>query len=290
MRRLLAVRFAALGLIGLLSPAFAADYDLPILRGSDMFVPATPTYFSWQGLYAGGQLGFTSATADFSRATQPMVAFSLRNSTILAQMTPDQWQVLGKSDNGAGAFGGFVGYNFQWDNAVIGLELNYSHSSLDFASPSSSLAREQTVNGLIDDVNLDASGRMHISDFLTTRARLGWAIDHFLPYGAIGVAVGRADVALATVVSGTETDPNTPNPFPPPATFPIPRVVGVFSYSNSTAKSGAFMYGFSGAAGLDYAFTQNIFGRAEYEYIQWARFFSIAPSMHNLRAGLGVKF
>jgi hypothetical protein len=47
MRRLL----IALGLIGLFSPAFAADYGLPrydppTLRGSDTFVPAYPTYFN----------------------------------------------------------------------------------------------------------------------------------------------------------------------------------------------------------------------------------------------------
>jgi outer membrane immunogenic protein len=288
MRRLLAAWFAALGPIGLLSPAFAADYDLPVLRGSNMFVPAYPTYPSWQGAYAGGQVSFTSASADFSWATQPMVAFSLRNSTILAQMAPDQWQVLGTSSTGAGGFGGFVGYNMQWDNVVIGVELNYTHSSLDLVASSSPLTRRQTVNGLIDDVTVDSSASMHISDFATTRARFGWAIGHFMPYGAVGLAVGRADVAVSTNVTVVETDPNFPNPNPPPAT--IHQVVGVFSFPNSQVKNGAFLYGFSGAAGLDYALTQNIFARGEYEYVQWARFWSIAPSMHNFRAALGVRF
>jgi outer membrane immunogenic protein len=288
MRRLLAVWFAALGPIGLLSPAIAADYDLPILRGSDTFVPAYPTYSSWQGAYAGVQAGYSSASADFGRATQPLVAFSLQQLALLSQMNPDQWQVLGSSSVGAGGFGGFVGYNMQWDNVVIGLELNYTHSSFEFDPPSTPLTRRQTVNGLIDDVSIDASGRMHISDFATTRARFGWAIGHFMPYGAIGIALGRADVALATVANVTESDPNNPNP--PPALLPVPRVVGQLSASNSMSKNGAFMYGFSGAAGLDFALTQNIFARVEYENIQWARFFSISTSMQNFRAGLGVKF
>src|SRR5450631_3904447 len=102
---------AALGLIGLLSPAFAADYELPTLRGSDMFVPASPTYFSWEGFYAGGQLSYSSVQSDFSGATQPLVAFSLRVTTILDQMTPDQWAVLGSRSTGAAGFGGFLGYN-----------------------------------------------------------------------------------------------------------------------------------------------------------------------------------
>jgi outer membrane immunogenic protein len=286
MRRLLAAWFAALGPIGPLSPAFAADYDLPVLRGSNTFVPAYPTYPSWQGLYAGGQAGFTSASADFSRATQPMVAFSLRNSTVLAQMTPDQWQVLGTSSTGAGGFGGFVGYNMQWDNVVIGVELNYTHSSLNLLAPTSSIERLQVVSGLINDVTLSSSGSMHISDFATTRARFGWAIGSFLPYGAVGLAVGRADVALSTLITDVESDPAINNPNPPPAH----PVVGVFTVANDQSKNGAFLYGFSGAAGLDFAVTQNIFARGEYEYVQWARFWAIAPSMHNFRAALGVRF
>jgi outer membrane immunogenic protein len=285
MGRLLVAWFAALGLIGL-SPAFAADYDLPVLRGSNMFVPAYPTYFSWQGAYAGGQASFTSASADFSRATQPMVAFSLRNSTVLEQMTPDQWQVLGTSSTGAGGLGGFVGYNMQWDNAIIGLELNYTHSSLNLVAPSDSIERLQIVNGLINDVTLSSNASMHISDFATTRARFGWAIGHFMPYGAIGFAFGRADVAISTLIVDVQEDPSVVNPNPPPDH----KVVGVFTVANSQAKNGAFLYGFSGAAGVDYALTQSIFARGEYEYVQWARFWAIAPSMHNFLVAVGVKF
>jgi outer membrane immunogenic protein len=276
MRCLLA---AALGLIGLLSPAFAADYELPRLRGSDTFVPAFPTYFSWQGFYAGGQLSHSSASANFSSATQPLIAFSLRNTTVLAQMNPDQWQVLGSRDTGAAGFGGFMGYNYQWDNAIIGVELNYTHASLDAVAPSFPLARRQTVSGLINDVSLDASGSVHISDFATTRGRFGWVIDNFMPYVTLGFAFGRADLALSTLVTVVESDPNPPNP-----------VVAAFTFPNGQSKSGAYLYGYSGGAGLDFALTHNIFARAEYEYIQWYRFWQITSFMHNFRVGLGVKF
>jgi hypothetical protein len=87
-----------------------------------------------------------------------------------------------------------------------------------------------------------------------------------------------------------EKDPSkqVPNPNPPPATVPL--VVGVFNFPNSSAQNGLFVYGFSGAAGLDYALTQSIFARGEYEYIQWGRTWSIRTSMHNFRAAVGVKF
>ncbi len=271
---------AALGLIGLLSPAFAADYELPTLRGTETFVPARPTYFSWEGFYAGGQLSYSSLQSDFSGATQPLVADSLRFTTIGAQMTPDQWPVLGSRATGAAGVGGFVGYNFQWDNAIIGLELNYTHASLNAAAPSSPLGRRQTFDGLIHDVSIDASGVLHVTDFATTRARLGWAIGSFMPYATLGLAFGRADEAVSTNMTVVESDPST-NP---------PTVTGVFFFPNGQAKNGAYLYGYSGGLGLDFSLTQNIFARADYEYIQWQRLWQIESGIHNFRAGLGVKF
>jgi opacity protein-like surface antigen len=276
---------AALGLIGLLSPAFlsqasAADYELPTLRGTETFVPARPTYFSWDGFYAGGHISYTSLQSDFSGATQPLVAYSLRNSTVLAQMTPDQWPVLGSRATSSAGVGGFVGYNFQWDNAIIGLELNYTHASLGAGAPSSPLARKQFIGGQINDVSIDASGSLHVTDFATTRARLGWAAGSFMPYLTLGLAFGRADEAVATNVTDVVSDPSTTPP----------TVLAVFFFPNSQAKNGAYLYGLSGGGGLDFALTQNIFARAEYEYIQWQRLWQIESGIHNFRAGLGVKF
>ena len=82
MRRLL----VALGLVGgLLSPAIAADYDLPILRGSSQ--PPAPvvtvgpaTFTRWSGLYFGGVVSYSSATTDFSTATPPLRGLQLARS------------------------------------------------------------------------------------------------------------------------------------------------------------------------------------------------------------------
>lgn len=160
------------------------------------------------------------------------------------------------------------------------MELNYTHSSLNAGAPDSPLARAVNVNGLVYDVALDASGSVHISDFATTRARFGWVIDNFMPYATLGLAFGRADLALSTIVYGTQTDPNAP----------VGQQVVPFSFTQSQTKNGAHMYGFSGGGGLEFALTQNIFARGEYEFIQWQRIWQISSSMHNFRAGLGVKF
>jgi outer membrane immunogenic protein len=286
MRRLLVV----LGLIGLISPGLAADYDLPTLRGSDVFVPAFPTYPRWDGSFFGGQLSYGNLHADFVGATPPQVEFLLRNTTILSQMLPDQWQVLGSNEAGAGGLGGFAGYNWQFDRAIVGVEFNYTHSSFNAGAPSSPLTRRQTVDGLITDVTLDASASLHITDLATTRARFGWAVDQFMPYMTIGLAAARADVSLSTQVFVTQSDPTilVPNPNPPPAQ--VPAVVGRFVFSNAQTKSSAYMWGYSGGGGLEWALTQNLFARADYEYISLSPVMRITSHFNIAHLGLGVRF
>jgi opacity protein-like surface antigen len=50
------------------------------------------------------------------------------------------------------------------------------------------------------------------------------------------------------------------------------------------------MWGFTVGAGLDFAVTQNIFLRAEYEYVQFTPVAGVEININSGRAGLGVKF
>jgi hypothetical protein len=81
--------------------------------------------------------------------------------------------------------------------------VEFNHFSVDAGAPSSPLTREPTVDGLITDVALDASAELHITDLATTRAWFGWAVDQFMPYMTLGLAVARADVSLSTQASVT---------------------------------------------------------------------------------------
>jgi hypothetical protein len=74
-------------MLGMASPALAADYELPILRGSSQ--PPAPvvsvgpaTFTRWSGFYFGGNVSLGSATSDFSTATRPLVASSLQQLTV----------------------------------------------------------------------------------------------------------------------------------------------------------------------------------------------------------------
>ena len=79
--------FCALVLLGLASPAVAADLDLDVLRGAETVAPPTltvgpATFTRWSGFYVGGQIGYSDANADFSNATQPGLAYALRNTAL----------------------------------------------------------------------------------------------------------------------------------------------------------------------------------------------------------------
>jgi hypothetical protein len=123
----------------LLSPAFAADYDLPILRGSSpppapVWTVGPATFTRWSGFYFGGDFSFNNGTTNFSTATAPGIQFALQNTVVQQTFTPSQLQLLG---NGAGnAFGGgaFLGYNTQWQDVIVGVEANYTHTNLNTAA------------------------------------------------------------------------------------------------------------------------------------------------------------
>src|SRR5471032_1844411 len=119
MRRLLLVAMV----FGAASGAQAADMP-DFLRGSLTPAPSAPTR-NWDGWYAGGQVGYSSAELDFGHATKTMTDFMLRNTVLQAPV--EQWALLSKNHAQGTGFGGFVGRNYQWDDLVFGVEANYSY-------------------------------------------------------------------------------------------------------------------------------------------------------------------
>jgi outer membrane immunogenic protein len=273
----------ALALMGLVSDALAADYSPPTLRGSDSFLPAAPTFFRWSGFYAGGQVSYGVGSADFSGATDPLIAFELRNTVLQNTVGVSHWNVLGTADTGAAGFGGFVGYNSQWDDVVLGLELNYTRSSFNITAPNNPIALNITDSDGNFNTLSYGSASMKIEDFAVMRARAGWAFENFLPYATAGLAVGRADLA----VSSTVVLQNTINPVPNPA--PICALANCVITTGQT-KTSAFLYGYAVGGGLEVALTRNIFARGEYEFIQWAPIWQITSHLNITRLGVGLRF
>jgi outer membrane immunogenic protein len=265
----------ALGLCALVSNALAADYDGPVLRGSDTFIPAQPQFYRWQGVYFGGVAGYGDAVADFTSATAPLISYELRNSVV--QVAAAELNPLGPANTGHTSFGGFLGYNLQWDDAVLGVEGDYHYFGASITSPVDPIGRSNVVGTNGDDFTIfnTGSAAMKIVDYAVLRGRFGWAVDNFLPYATIGAAFGRANVAVTASVQGVDTTAN-PN---------IP-----FAFSQSNDRNSLLIYGYAAGAGLDAALSRNIFARAEYEYISFAPTQGISAHINEARLGVGVKY
>src|SRR5262245_516677 len=106
--------------------AGAADWPL---RGS----VAPPTYVRWDGAQFGVEVGWGTIRNDFANSASSLVAFILRNTTAEAEFAPSTWTTLPSNTTNGPVFGGYIGYNMQWDQLVLGVEdrkstrLNSSH-------------------------------------------------------------------------------------------------------------------------------------------------------------------
>jgi opacity protein-like surface antigen len=282
MRRLV----IALGLLGPVTGACAGDFDWPVLRGSSRYPVVSPAYARWQGFYGGGQMGYGNAHANFAQATQSLVAFSLRTTALENEQHPSQWQVLGAADTKTSSIGGFVGYNSQWEEVVLGMELNYNRSSFAVDAPNSPITRVTSAGGNAYVVTVSGSGSMRVTDFATARLRGGWVIGNFMPYVTGGIAVGRGAVARSATVSGIE-NPTTP---PTPCNSSAAPPCTPFSFTESEAKSSAFIYGWALGAGVDFLVLPNVFLRGEVEYVTFIPISNITANVTTARVGVGIKF
>jgi outer membrane immunogenic protein len=287
--------FSTAILLGLASPTLAADLD--VLRGSESVAPVVSvgpaTFTRWSGFYFGGDFSYNFTQGDFSRATQPLLAFSLRNLTLEEEVQPSTIPVLGNGAANAFGGGGFLGYNTQWQDLIIGVEANYTHTNLNATATSSPLggtsspSRVFSAGGASYNVSLSGTGNLNLTDYTEARARAGYVVGNLLPYGFVGVVVGQASYSVTTSANVTQST-QTPYPFP---CVPNPNpTCQTFNFFNSAGQSNALLYGFSVGGGLDWALTPNIFLRGEFEFVQFAPISNILVYIVDARAGVGFKF
>jgi outer membrane immunogenic protein len=190
--------------------------------------------FNWTGGYIGGQVGYLWGDGEVAAD----------DGSGRADIEPDGW--LG---------GVYIGYNYQMtNNVVIGVDADFAWTGADDTS---------TVLGPADnpfvESELDWEGAV--------RARLGYAVDRFLPYIAGGVAFGQLNIAISDDTGFIGEDDDT----------------GV---------------GWTLGAGLEYAFTDNLIGRAEYRYTDFGDFdftidgFPVSGDLttNDVRLGIAYKF
>jgi outer membrane immunogenic protein len=285
--------------------AFAQDFD--VLRGPQSLGP--PTYPRWSGFYFGGQAGYGGGTADFQGTTQAPLAFALRDSVIESNFAPSQWPLLGSASDGTASYGAFVGYNTQWQDIVLGGEIDYSRVNMALTAPSYPIERllstsdSTTQSTTLYDLTASASGTLRLIDYASLRARAGWIFgNNFLPYGFGGFVVGRADYTQAASISGptATTVPlliTTPSggttTFTPAPVLPCNAAIescSTFAAGSSNSGSSTLIYGFSLGAGVDIALMTNVFLRGEFEYVHFLPYNGITLNLATARVGGGIKF
>lgn len=288
MRRLL----LAAAMLGMVSGAFAAD--LPdFLRGS--YLPPAPVR-NWDGWYAGGQVGYSSASSDFTQSVVGLTNFIFRSSIL--EQPVSQFSLLPVATAQGAGFGGFVGRNYQWNDVIIGLETNYNYFnnvtastkasiSLDIINPTGDVVPPNTTRTW--GVALTGDAAAQIKDVVTFRGRAGWATGDFLPYAFGGLAIGRMDVSRSVTSIVTRRD-DTTNPMTGVTiigpTVPIPSQ----SLTLKEERTNAFVPGWTVGLGAEYALWGNIFMRGEWEYVSFLPVKNTLVKTNNLRAGIAYKF
>jgi opacity protein-like surface antigen len=261
--------------------ARAADMpDFPVLRGGYSDLPTRS--INWQGFYVGGQVGYGSGDTKFGGSNSDLTSSLLANTLVGSEMGISQWPLGFRNQSGhSEVYGGFAGYNSQWDDVVLGLEMSYVHGKFGGASSGNMSRYSLLTDDNYHAVTSQASSSISISDIATFRARAGYAIGGFLPYAFGGLALGQADIVRTAYVS----DFVTPGPSSTTPANLLGRQLGRGIEDN---KYSHLIYGYTAGLGFDMAIAGGLFLRGEWEYIRFTS--KVETSINTVRAGVGYKF
>lgn len=270
-----------LATLGIDGQALAAD----ILRGpyGGEVQPRAVAGPDWAGVYVGAYVGASSGNVDPRSMAGP-----LTNQTgVPAAIASTVQSMLGfKETNKTGtSYGAFVGANWLWDDVVLGIEADYTRSSLKVNS-SNTQTRTVQPTGTTDQyvINSTSASRARISDWTTIRGRVGYAMGNFLPYLTAGLAIGNINANASVNGNWTLYDVSGGAP----VIYPPATCCGTFS--GAIGRRG-ISYGTAVGAGVDMQLLPNTFLRAEWQYVRFASD-SQRPDVYinTARVGGGVKF
>ena len=187
---------------------------------------------------------------------------------------------LPKTSTQGAVFGGFVGYNWQWSELVVGWDLGYKHPASLNSTTGNSLERLFTTSdGVQHDVTILANTSFKLVDYATLRGRAGYAVGEFLPYAVLGAAVGRFNFTTTATVLDNMLTPPIP-----------PGTPSLFAQSATSGQTNVFKFGLVAGLGIDWAITPGIFLRGEWEYIGFQPVDGTRANTNTGSLGLGVRF
>ncbi|GEP08819.1 outer membrane protein [Methylobacterium gnaphalii] len=301
--RKLTIGFLALSALGVMSTAHAADFADDYLRGAD-YEPVTTQIIDWSGFYIGGHGGYSSAALGFKNVYQEMISNALHDSFAETDFGASTLLRTGPVRRDRTTFGAIVGYNFQFDDAVIGIEGDYTLFAGGGISNDSIGRTLNRADGVLETISLTGSSSTRVQDYGTIRARAGYAFGSFLPFVTGGLAIGRATVADRVTYQSYGFDRTAFNANQT-ATSGLPQYVYNFGYRSfdPTNPAGSIpatnlltraktkvVGGISLGGGIEYAITSNFLLRGEYQYVLLNDLDGHQLNLNTVRAGAAYKF
>jgi outer membrane immunogenic protein len=159
------VILACAGVLALSGAAAAADLPPAPAAVPYYKAPAYMPAYNWSGFYVGINGGGGFGDSD--------------------------WTTPGRIDTSGGVVGGTVGYNYQINQAVLGIE-----GDIDWAD----------INGSATNTACPAGCKTSDTWLSTVRGRLGYAADRFMPYVTGGLALGNIEASVPGFGSANTTN------------------------------------------------------------------------------------
>ncbi len=237
--------------------ASAADLRLPQMPAkAPPLPPATPMY-NWSGLYVGGHLGYLWGRT----------------------RVDDDGVTVERNARTDGIIGGaMIGYNWQVDRVVFGLEgdIGWTNAQGVGSTPPPPPPPPTFIPVTTRGQNsYDVRWTSHI------RGRLGYAFGDWLVFGAGGFAVADLSFREGAINTTFVQLPQSGG-----GTVPPPGGAGSTPAPSPQNDDGGKYYGWSIGGGIEHAFTANLVGRVEYFYDNYGHKGSVGALGDSYRVSL----
>lgn len=247
---------------------------VPIASAADMPVKAVyqAPVKTWQGFYVGGHVGYgwDPADATFNPVTYvtsalPTYIVASSSGPVNLSVEPDGW------------LGGFqVGYNWQQNSLVFGLEADFSWSGIKDSTSAPWSVNGTAPAGYPANLTGTVSLEQKVDYFGTVRGRLGWANNSLLVYGTGGLAWGH----VVTTFSNGNINVAQPGCI----VCLSPAQVAALT-AGGYASSSDIRFGYTLGGGGEWMFASNWSAKAEYLFINLGGSDTLAISGGQANAG-----
>ena len=240
------IRYLIAASVAALTAASAAQAADVVAAQEPAPVVAAPA-FSWTGFYAGGQIGGSWSDTDV-KGHSAVIDYT-------KSFSPDPSGFIG---------GLYAGYNFDiGNNVVLGIETDWVWGDMD--------ENDKFTYNTVGDV---VSSKLKEKWAGATRARVGYAMDRWMPYLAGGVAYSKVDSNYRLKSSKGDV------------------------YPMYSANGSDTLTGWTIGAGVDYAMTDHLILRAEYRYTDFGDEdysknnikYNVDYKTNDFRVGVAYKF